>query len=75
MGVFTAVVLLGFCRGSRLKNSWWRQVHSLDGHSVMVRSVAFSPDGNRVASGAKDRVLKIWDTETGAEVSSFVGVR
>jgi len=39
-----------------------------------VNSVAFSLDGQRVASGIGANV-KIWDARTGAEVSSFVGVR
>ena len=42
------------------------------GHSGIVHSVAFSPDGKRVISGSRDSV-KIWD-ETGAEVNSFGGV-
>ena len=50
------------------------QVHTLTGHSGGVWSVAFSPNGNRVASGSDDNLVKIWDTATGALVSSFVGV-
>ena len=50
-----------------------RQVHTLTGHSYSVRSVAFSPNGNRVASGSDDSLV-IWDTKTGALVSRFVGV-
>jgi len=52
-----------------------RQVHTLIGHTAHVRSVDFSPNGNRVASGSYDRLVKIWDTKTGALVSSIVGVR
>ena len=52
-----------------------RQVHTLTGHSDNVWSVAFSPSGNRIVSGSDDNLVKIWDTETGVEVSSFVGVR
>jgi WD40 repeat protein len=44
------------------------------GHAGVVRSVAFSPDGNRVVSASEDNMVKIWDTETGAEVISLVGV-
>jgi WD40 repeat protein len=51
------------------------QVHTLTGHSGGVYVVALSPDGNRVASGSSDNRVKIWDTATGALVSSFVGVR
>jgi len=45
-------------------------MHTLTGHSDRVNVVAFSPNGNRVASGSHDRLVKIWDTETGVEVSS-----
>ena len=50
------------------------QVFKLAGHSGPVDVVAFSPDGNRVVSGSHDNLVKIWNTETGAEVSSFVGL-
>jgi WD40 repeat protein len=50
-------------------------MHTLTGHTNWVRSIAFSPDGKRVASGSDDRLVKIWDTETGALVSSLGGVR
>jgi len=46
------------------------QVRTLTGHSGSVISVAFSPDGTRVISGSDDKLVKIWDTETGAEVCS-----
>ena len=49
-------------------------MHTLVGHSYMVLSVAFSPNGDRIVSGSSDKLVKIWDTETGAEVSSFVEV-
>ena len=51
------------------------QVCTLTGHSYPVHSVAFSPNGNRVVSGSYDELVKIWDTQTGALVSRFVGVR
>jgi WD40 repeat protein len=37
-----------------------------------VHSFDFSPDGNRVASGSGKSLVRIWDIEAGAEVSSFV---
>ena len=49
-------------------------MHTLTGHEDKVYSVHFSPNGNLVASGSFDDLVKIWDTETGAEVSSFVEV-
>jgi WD40 repeat protein len=48
------------------------QVGTLTGHSGEVRSVAISRDGKWVVSGSYDRLVKIWDVATGAEVSNFV---
>ena len=75
MGVFAGVALCRFCLESSeiMVNGW--QVHTLTGHSSYVMSVDFSPDGNRVASGSEDNLVKIWDIHTGAEVSSFLGLR
>jgi WD40 repeat protein len=36
-----------------------------------VYAVAFSRDGKRAASASHDMLVKIWNTETGAEVSSL----
>ena len=44
-------------------------MHTLRGHSDCVRSVSFSADGKRVVSGSSDKLVKIWNSETGAEVS------
>ena len=50
-------------------------MHTLTGHSDRVVSVDFSPDGLCVVSGSWDELVKIWNAETGALVSSCVGVR
>jgi WD40 repeat protein len=42
------------------------------GHSDLVTSVAFSWDRKRVVSGSQDKLVKIWNAETGALVRSFV---
>ncbi|KAH7169753.1 WD40-repeat-containing domain protein, partial [Fusarium flagelliforme] len=41
-------------------------LQTLEGHSESVSSVAFSADGQRLASGSHDKTVKIWDTATGA---------
>ena len=48
------------------------QLRTLTGHEIYVNSVAFSPDGKFVVSGAEDNLVKVWNVETGAEVSNFV---
>ena len=47
---------------------------TLTAHPGVVYSVAFSPDGTRVCASG-DKLVKIWDAATGAEVRSFLGVR
>ena len=34
---------------------------TLKGHSDIVLSVSFSPDGKRIVSGGHDKTLKVWD--------------
>ena len=52
------------------------QVRTLTGHSSTVLPIAFSADGKRIVGGTYEPAhVIVWDIETGAEVSSFVGVR
>jgi len=42
------------------------------GHSDIVFTVAWSPDGTRLASGSQDKTLQIWDAE-GANLNTYSG--
>ena len=39
----------------------------------MVDSVAFSPDGNTLASGSQDDTIKLWDVRAGQELRTLRG--
>jgi WD40 repeat protein len=43
------------------------ELRTLQGHTDLVWSVAFSPDGKSLASGGQDRILRVWNTLTGAQ--------
>jgi eukaryotic-like serine/threonine-protein kinase len=47
----------------------------LVGHVGRVFSVAFSPDGRRIASGADDRSIRIWDAQDFGEILNLRGHR
>ena len=41
---------------------------SLEEHTGVIYSVAYSPDGQHIVSGSEDRTIRIWDAQTGAVV-------
>jgi WD40 repeat protein len=40
----------------------------LQGHSDYINSVAFSPDGKYLASGSKDKTIKLWNVQSQKQV-------
>jgi WD40 repeat protein len=43
------------------------------GHTSVVQSAAFSPDGTRIVTASWDMTAKVWDAKTGAEVFALTG--
>lgn len=51
----------------------WKLVRVISGHLGWVRSVAVEPGNTWFATGAGDRVIKIWDLASGALKLSLTG--
>ena len=41
---------------------------TIQGHTDDIFCAAFSSDGRRIASGSKDRTIRVWDAQTGNAV-------
>ncbi|PAV18322.1 WD40 domain containing protein [Pyrrhoderma noxium] len=54
-------------QNSRVSNIWIEKFgyQPIEGHNGTVLSVAFSPDGSRIASGSGDETVRIWDSKSG----------
>jgi WD40 repeat protein len=46
---------------------------TLKGHTGLVNSVAWSPDGKRLATASGDQTAKVWDAARGQELETLKG--
>jgi WD40 repeat protein len=62
----------GICEVLHLDgNELLRRQFSRPKHLARVRSLAWHPNGNRIASGSFDRSVQVWNSETGETLLSF----
>jgi len=48
-------------------------IRTFSGHTASITACVYSPDGKRILSASNDKTLKLWDVETGEEISTFKG--
>ncbi|KAH7247440.1 uncharacterized protein BKA55DRAFT_66651 [Fusarium redolens] len=56
-----------------MEADWNACIQTLKGHDAWVNSVVFSADGQRLASGSKDKTIRIWDASSGACLQTLKG--
>ncbi|MEW6026458.1 MAG: WD40 repeat domain-containing protein [Planctomycetota bacterium] len=72
--LFTVFVLQCAAQAKKTASSGqWREIKGIKGTDQMIRSLAFAPDSKTLASASDDRVVKVWDFQTGLELNRLTG--
>lgn len=56
-----------------LHSASWKCIYTLKGHRSPITSIAFSPDGETLASGSQDQTIEIWRYQSGKRWYTLVG--
>jgi WD40 repeat protein len=52
----------------------WGKSVQLIGHTNSIRSSDFSPDGTRIVTAAQDATVRLWETESGRLLATFLAL-
>ena len=64
-------VLFGLC-GATAHGGEKPEIFVQMGHSAIIRSLSYSPDGRYLVSASEDKTVKVWEVATGREIQSFL---
>ena len=71
----TFTLLLVFAVFLPMKLATAQLTTTLEGHTDLVWSVAFSPNGQTLASGSQDRTIRLWNPNNGNLKRTLTGHR
>jgi predicted Zn finger-like uncharacterized protein len=63
---------LSQCLGHRRFREGWEK-NTFEGHTALVTSVSWSPDGRCALSGSGDKTLRLWEVSSGKDLRTFEG--